>query len=109
MKTLLSSLVLVYASIASARAGEPLTLDNALTRTAQRPQLKLSQLDVTAAQEARNVAGTALYNPVLSVEAGPQFGGVKTSPFVSVAIDQTIERGRHSACVQLTKVLSVSA
>lgn len=93
MKNLMSSLVLVCASIAPANAGDSITLDAALARTAQRPQLKLAQLDVTAAQEARNVAGTALYNPVLSVEAGPQFGGVPTSPLVSIGIDQTIERG----------------
>jgi cobalt-zinc-cadmium efflux system outer membrane protein len=93
MKNLMSSLVLVCASIAPANAGDSITLDAALARTAQRPQLKLAQFDVTAAQEARNVAGTALYNPVLSVEAGPQFGGVPTSPLVSIGIDQTIERG----------------
>jgi outer membrane protein, heavy metal efflux system len=93
MKTLLSSLGLVCAVVAPAMADDSLTLDAALTRAAARPQLTLTQLDIGAAIDAKERSTIPIYNPVVSVEAGPQFGQIPTSPAISLGIDQTIERG----------------
>lgn len=76
-----------------AQAGETLTLDAALTRAAQRPQLALSQQAIDAASDNVRFAGTPLYNPIVTVEAGPQFGEIPLSPLINLGLDQTIERG----------------
>lgn len=77
-----------------AQAGEALTLDAALARAVQRPQLALSQQDIDAASDNVRFAGTPLYNPIITVEAGPQFGEIPLSPLLNLAgLDQTIERG----------------
>ncbi|MBP9086584.1 MAG: TolC family protein, partial [Kofleriaceae bacterium] len=76
-----------------AQAGEALTLDAALARAVQRPQLALSQQDIDAASDNVRFAGTPLYNPIITVEAGPQFGEIPLSPLLNLGLDQTIERG----------------
>ncbi|HPH66193.1 MAG TPA: TolC family protein [Kofleriaceae bacterium] len=90
---LAAGLAALLVQSAPVHAGEALTLDAALTRAAQRPQLALSQQDIDAANDSLSVAGTPLYNPIVSVEAGPQFGEIPLSPLLNLGIDQTIERG----------------
>ena len=88
------SAALALILLASTRAyASPITLDQAFQRSAKRPLIQISGSSAQAARARAGGAQRPLYNPELSVAAGPRFGGGSTLFDFQVTLSQTLELG----------------
>lgn len=91
--TILATAALALAATSVLAEADPITLEQAVTRSAGRPAVAIAGADVEAAQGLTRGARQPIYNPQLGVAAGPRFGGGETGFEVNVSLAQTIELG----------------
>ncbi|MBS1118675.1 MAG: outer rane efflux protein [Deltaproteobacteria bacterium] len=88
--------------LATVTRAEPITIDQALERSAHRPSIEITELDVDAARANARGAALPRYNPEVSGGAGPQLGSGASSLQVQLGLSQTIELGgKRSARIQV--------
>jgi cobalt-zinc-cadmium efflux system outer membrane protein len=84
-----SLLILVSTTVGA----EPITLDDALRRAANRPAVEIARLEVDATRAFARQAGRRPYSPELSLAVGPRLGGGETLLDAQVMLAQTFELG----------------